>query len=207
MLIYLYLASLIFGGVLLGASLLLGGHDDLDADVSADMGGDVDLGDVDMDADLELEGDAEAEHGGFASAGADFFLWPLRSIRFWTFFTAFFGMTGVAFSSLGLAGPILTLVLALSVGILSGGAASAIIRRFSSDDTGRAPQSSDYVGKMARVVVPVNREGVGKVRVRVGGQLVDVLAVTDDEKLTSEDDVIVIEMDGTRARVARLEKD
>lgn len=199
MLIYLYLASLIFGGVLLGASLLLGGHDDLDADMG---------GDVDMDADLDLDGDADADHGGdFAGAGADFFLWPLRSIRFWTFFTAFFGMTGVAFSSLGLAGPIVTLVLALTVGVLSGGVASAVIRRFSNDDTGRAPQSSDYIGKMARVVVPVKREGVGKVRVRVGGQLVDLLAVTDEERLTSEDEVIVIEMDGTRARVARLEKD
>ena len=53
--------------------------------------------------------------------------------------------------------------------------------------------------------MPVKPQSVGKIRVRVGGQQVDLLAVTDDEAITSKDEVIVIEMDGTRARVARLD--
>ena len=43
MLIYIYLATLIFGGVLLGTSILLGGHGDVDADIDADLDLDLDL--------------------------------------------------------------------------------------------------------------------------------------------------------------------
>lgn len=204
-LIYLYLATLLFGSVLLGASILLGGHDDLDVD------GDVDL-DVDADADFDADVGAGDVDGGMDKdldfAGADVFFWPLRSVRFWTFFTAFFGLTGLAVSSLGLLGPIPGLITALSMGIGSGWFASWVIRKLASDESGRAGESGDFIGKSARVVVPVKPGGVGKVRVEIRGQQVDVLAITDDDRaITSEDEVLVIEMEGTRARVARLTKD
>ena len=63
MLIYIYLFSLIVGAMLLGASILLGGSDDLDGDVEL---GDADVGDADFgDADIDLDIDAEADIDGF----------------------------------------------------------------------------------------------------------------------------------------------
>ena len=91
------------------------------------------------------------------------------------------------------------------MGGVSGWTAASVVRRLMRDETGRAASSKDYIGKTAKVLVPVKPQSVGKIRVRVGGQQVDLLAVTDDEAITSKDEVIVIEMDGTRARVARLD--
>ncbi len=128
-------------------------------------------------------------------------------MRFWTFFLSAFGLTGMLLKGFGLAGEIPTLITALSMGGLSGFTAAWVIKKLSEDDAGRAAGSADYIGKSAKVMVPVRSGSVGKIRVRVKGQQVDLLAVTDDEALTSEDEVIVIEMDGTRARVARLDSE
>ena len=54
--------------------------------------------------------------------------------------------------------------------------------------------------------MPVKPGGVGKVRVEVKGRYVDVLATaTDGEAITSEDEVLIVEMEGTRAKVARVD--
>jgi len=198
MLVYLYLGALIFGGVLLGSSILLGGHDDADLDLD---------GDVDIDAELDVDADVDGELDKDLPIGGDSFLWWLRSMRFWTFFLSAFGLTGMLLKGLGLAGEIPTLVSALAMGGISGFAAAWVIKKLSSDDSGRAAGSHDYIGKSAQVMVPVRSGGVGKIRVRVRGQSVDLLATTDEEALTSDDEVIVIEMDGTRARVARLDSE
>jgi membrane protein implicated in regulation of membrane protease activity len=198
MLVYFYLAALIFGGVLLGSSILLGGHDDADLDLD---------GDVDIDADVDVDADVDAEIDKDLPLGGDSFLWWLRSMRFWTFFLSAFGLTGMLLKGLGLAGEIPTLVSALAMGGVSGFTAAWVIKKLSSDDAGRAAGSRDYIGKSAKVLVPVRSEGVGKIRVRVRGQTVDLLATTDEAELGSDDEVIVIEMDGTRARVARLDSE
>ncbi len=197
-LVYLYLGALIFGGVLLGSSILLGGHDDADLDLD---------GDVDLDADMDVDADVDGDMDKDLPVTGGSFLWWLRSMRFWTFFLSAFGLTGMLLQGLGLAGDITTLVSALTMGGLSGFTAAWVIKKLSDDDAGRAAGSHDYIGKSAKVLVPVRTEGVGKIRVRVRGQQVDLLAVTDEADLTSEDEVIVIEMDGTRARVARLDSE
>ena len=194
MLVYLYLGALIFGGVLLGSSILLGGHDD--ADLDGDLG-------LDADGDVDIDAHAEADHDLPVTGGR--FLWWLRSLRFWTFSLSAFGLTGMLAQAFGLAGPILTLLSALTMGGLSGFTAAWAVKKLSEEDAGRPTGSRDYIGKSAKVLVPIQAQGVGKIRVRVRGQQVDLLAVSDEERLTAEDEVIVIEMDGTRARVARLD--
>lgn len=193
MLVYLYLFSLIVGGVLLGASILLGG-DTGDADA-----------DVDLDADAGHEMDHPHDVGGHG--GADFFLWTFRSIRFWTFFLAFFGLTGLVLTWLGLVdSPWLALGLSLGMGGVIGFGAAAAIRALGTDETGSVASSSDYIGKTARVVLPVRKGSVGKVRIQLRGTTVDVLAFTDEEEFGSRDEAMIIEMDESgRARIARVE--
>ncbi|MBX3249463.1 MAG: hypothetical protein KF901_19965 [Myxococcales bacterium] len=186
---YAYIAALVVGGVLLGASLLLGGHDADGPELDAD-GPDADG--FDKDVDLGAGGDA---------------FWIFRSVRFWTFFLAFFGLTGVVLDGFGLIDTSwITAALAAGMGALAGGSAATVFRVLANDETAEAASASDYLGKSARVLVPSRAGGVGRVRVEVKGQLVDLLA-TSDEELGAEDEVLVIEMDGTRARVARIERD
>lgn len=204
MLIYIYLATLIFGGVLLGTSILLGGHSDMDGDIDVD--GDFDL-DADVDADMDLDADTGFSKDFDFGDASEAFFWPLKSIRFWTFFSAFFGLTGLALEGLGLMSTVPAFIAACTMGIGLGWTASSVIRRLARDDSGRGAEAKDYIGKTARVVVPVKAGGVGRVRVQIRGQNVELLAITDEEEpLTAKDDVLVLELDGTRARVARLNK-
>lgn len=193
-LIYVYLFALILGGVLLGASILLGGKD-FDADVDVDADADADAGGHAIDKDVVLDG-----------GDIGFFLWTFRSIRFWTFFLAFFGVTGLILRGLELVdSDWVGLGLALGMGAASGLGAAGAIRWLSQDESGAAASSRDYIGKSARVLVPVKKSGLGKVRVRIKGHTVDVLAVTDDESIGKGEEALIIEMDGEKARIARVD--
>ena len=189
---YLYLGALIFGGVLLGSSILLGGHEDLDGDLDGDL--DVD-GDADADGDLDKDIDV---------GGADFLFW-LKSLRFYTFFLAFFGLTGLMLDGFGLvANSWVAFAIATAMGATVGVGATAAIRALSKEQSG---ENFTYVGKNAHVLVPVSKGSPGKIRVRVAGNLVDLLATTDEAEFGANDEALIIEMDGTRARIARVERE
>ncbi len=201
MLLYLYLFSLIVGAVLLGGSILLGGKGaDADGDVDLDAGGD-------LDADADLDGGVDKDvsvggHGDFSG-----FLTTFLSLRFWTFFLAFFGLTGLVLDLFALVGsPWITLALALAMGLGTGAGAMAALRKLAGETSGKAVESGDYIGKTARVVVPFGAAGVGKVRVEIKGNSVDLLASgVEEDAFEGRDEVLIVEMEGARARVARVD--
>lgn len=183
--IYLYLFALVLGGVLLGASMLLGGHGDGHA--------------------IETHATTHAD-GPDASAGVESFLVAFLSMRFWTFFLAFFGLTGVVLDGFGLVTSVwLAAVLSTSMGLFAGGAAAFIMRKVKGDESNSAATAKDYVGKTGRVLVGFGPGQSGKVRMEIRGSTIDVLAVPiEGESFEPKDEVIVIEMDATRAKVAKL---
>lgn len=188
--IYLYLFSLVVGGGLLGVSILLGGHADTDASGP----------EVHMDSPPQSVG-----HDGGPYAGVESYLYWLVSLRFWTFFVAFFGLTGLVFDGLGLAPRWVTLIVAIGMGAVSGGAAMAAIRAVSKGETNSAITTRDYVGKTGRVLVGFGPGAVGKVRIEVKGSVVDVLAIPEDTRsYAAEDEVIVVEMEGLHAKVSHV---
>jgi membrane protein implicated in regulation of membrane protease activity len=197
-LIYVYLFTVIVGAVLLGASILLGGGGH-DADVDADA-----------DADLDAHADGvEKEMGGHGDASG--FLTTFLTLRFWTFFFAFFGLTGLSLELLDLVGnEWITLAISLVMGLGIGTGAMAALRKLSADTSGKAVESSDYIGKTARVLVPIRGTGVGKVRVELKGSSIDLLASgvegEDEEQFEGREEVLIVEMDGSRARVARVDE-
>jgi hypothetical protein len=111
MFIYAYVFALVLGGVLLAASMVLGGKD------------------VDHDVDHEIGGDHDVDHteGGHGDLGGLFAV--LVSMRFWTFFTTFFGLTGLVLEGMELMADVwLARGLAVAVGFLSGYATVRLIR-------------------------------------------------------------------------------
>lgn len=197
LLLYIYIASFIVGGILLGASLLLGHHDadtdmdaDMDADAHIDLDADADV-DADLDADADMDADADADADGHIEAdggahgevgGTDFSdLWlPFLSVRFWVYFLCFFGLTGTILSLLALAGKWTTLTAAVGVGTLTGFAAAFIIQRLKKAEVGRGVTEEDFKGLEAQVLLPLNPGERGKVRVEIRGQTVDLIARCDE---------------------------
>lgn len=190
----IYLASFVFGGILVGASLLFGGKSTGDTD--SDFGKFDGVDDVDIDVDAEAGKD-------IAIGGETILPWFLSSFRFWVYFLAFFGLSGLVFSMMMSVIP--ALILSLGLGTMAGLFVAGLIKKFENNTTARSKGAADFIGKSAQVLV-APKNGTGQVRVRVGKQLVDVLAVSDDE-VQKGDEVLVIEMEGTRARIAKMDLD
>ncbi len=194
MYVYLYLFSFTLGGILLLASIFLG---------DKDGGGH----DGDADADAEAGPTQGIDHGVPDSHGSVAGLFTaFLSLRFWMFFLAFFGLTGLALDGLDLieSSPV-AFVISLAMGLLTGQVAVAVFRSLSASETSTAAGPGDYIGKSGRVLVSFGPGSLGKLRLTLKGTTVDVLATSDDERpFTSGDEAMVIQMNDTTAMVARV---
>lgn len=175
----LYLIALMLGGTLVLATLILGGHGDgaLETDLDLDV-------DVDVDVAAEVDSDAGADADSDAVGAADAILsWlPVSSMRFWTFFLAFFGLTGsiltgfdMLSSSLGIG------IIAGMVGYVSGFTVVRALRNLRATSTDSSVSEQDYLGATGVVMIGVHRGALGKVRLALKGRDVELLAETEDE--------------------------
>jgi membrane protein implicated in regulation of membrane protease activity len=128
----------------------------------------------------------------------------LLSVRVWTYLLAFGGATGVLLRLVGHEGEPLTAVVALVVGALAAAMARVVIGRASRAGPSGTVRTKDLVGRSASVVVPFEGTATGKIRVRVAGSDVDLLATSDGEALGRDDEVLIVEVrDGGTALVTR----
>ncbi|HEY0715545.1 MAG TPA: hypothetical protein VGF45_22880 [Polyangia bacterium] len=214
----LYIGSLLFGGVLLGSSLLGGGDGDSHGDAGGHgPGGDggaghAGLGGGGHGADHGLA--ADGDHGpaavlhpspGSTSArghhGRGFRL-PIFSLGFWSFTTAFFGLTGLALTWAGGLGPLIPVV-AGAVGLGSGLVSSRVISRLTGNAVGLLGDANSHVGREGRLLLPVAPGRRGKIRLSIGGVSTDLIAETEaDVPLSAGATVLVV---GLRDNVAFVE--
>jgi membrane protein implicated in regulation of membrane protease activity len=169
-----YLVTLIAGGLLLAITLVLGGSADADTDAG------------------EVDADGDADHGAL-----DVFLgWlPVTSLRFWTFFAAFFGGVGTVLTAWDLAGPVAAGGLAVAAGYLSGLLMDRSLRYLKQADSDSSVGGADVIGAGGLVLLPVASGGGGKVRVHLKGRTIDLLAHTDDDdQLAAGQHVMVLSM-------------
>ena len=59
------------------------------------------------------------------------------------------------------------------------------------------------VGRIARVIIPLPEQGMGKVRIELGGRTVDLMAKTTGLRIERGDQVVIEDVDGEIARVCR----
>lgn len=180
--IYIYLACLIIGGILLGGSLFLGMiHADADADHDADTGGDI---------------DADADHDGEAGHDVDAAgIWlPFLSIRFWVFTFCFFGLCGTLLTMIG-TNSVVAAIVSVVIGLTCGTGAAYVIHRLGRmDATGDVATESEFLGASGVVLVSLKEGKRGKVRLTVRGQSVDLVARSSDgEDLPVNMKVLVVD--------------
>ena len=170
-----YLAALAFGLVLIGASVVQGdggGHD------SGDGHGD---------------GHGDADHGAF--------LTNLFSLRFWTYALGAFGMAGTALSLLGV-GAAVHVPVSLVLGFVVGAGVAALFRSLGRGSATSPASTEAFLGSEGEVVLPLLPEGVGKIRLHVGDQDVEVPARTGGVPIEIRERVVVVRF---REGVAEVE--
>jgi membrane protein implicated in regulation of membrane protease activity len=181
----IYLGSLLFGGVLIAASAFGG----------ADHGGDIHGG-----GDAGHGGDNAGHSGDNAQNQTPAWI-SLFGLRFWSFGTTFFGITGLVLRAIGLSA--LAPLVSAGVGVAAGLGASATFRRLTGETVGLVRGAAALVGREGKLLLPVARGQRGKVRLgQPGGGDVDLLAESD-EALASGSEVLIVEVRGNVAVVAR----
>jgi membrane protein implicated in regulation of membrane protease activity len=174
----MYLAALVAALGVFGVQLM-GGHHDVGSDHDTSHGG----------------GDHEAS------------TWSLvASTRFWSFALLAFGLVGTALTVFGLAGAVLSAVLATSSGVVSGFFAASVIRNLTSRPATSHSVSSDVIGRVGRVIVPLVPGGLGKVRVELKGGVIDYVA-RSRESLEAGESVVVEEANEGEVLVSRVSKE
>ncbi len=174
----IYLGSLLFGGVLIAASALVG----------ADHG-------------AEIHGGGDAGHGGGHAQNQGPAWVSLFGLRFWSFGCMFLGVTGLVLRAIGWSA--LAPLVSVGVGVAAGLGASATFRRLTGETVGQVRDAAALVGREGKLLLPVARGQRGKVRLgQPGGGDVDLLAESD-EALASGAEVLIVEVRGNVAVVAR----
>ncbi len=165
--LYAYLSAAIVGVVLLVASLLGAGH-----------------------------GHDAGHDGGHGGDGEDVsFAVALQSVRFWTYLLAFGGLTGVLLRLVTRVAEPTAGLGAAGVGVVAGAMAWWVVSRSTRAGASGTVRPGDLVGRSARVLVPMAAGMTGKVRARVAGGDVDVLATSDgDEALERSEEVLIVEV-------------
>jgi membrane protein implicated in regulation of membrane protease activity len=202
MLFSAYVFALVLGGILLGASIVMGGETG-DGDTPA-------LGEAEAAADGAGELVALGQQGlatthGDAHGALDGVLTSFLSLRFWTFFLAFTGLAGVVFELGALVTPAwLGATIAAGVGLVSGQSAVAIFHALGTSESSTVAEASDFVGRSARAQFAFARGEIGKIRLDVKGTTVDLLATTDElTPFQAGDEVLIVAMQDANAVVAR----
>lgn len=208
-----YLASLVFGGIFVVASVLFGDHDkDFDKDFDLDLDADVDI-DADVDADVDVDHDLEMDHGD--SPGSDMLhlggeaahdaLWlPFFSLRFWTFALASFGMTGTLLHLL-IGTMAIVFPTSLAAGVSIGTFAAWTFKRLKTETVSADTGLQQYVGAEARVLIPVTATRPGKIVIdSLAGQIELRATTKDDKPLERGQRVLVAYIDGADADVTSL---
>ncbi|HTE56941.1 MAG TPA: hypothetical protein VK698_39080 [Kofleriaceae bacterium] len=159
----IYLTAMLVGGVLVALSIVAGADHGWH---HGDVGG------------HGADGHAGSE-GGFADAVLSWL--PVGSFRFWTFFAAFFGLTGTALTMLGVGGAVPVAVVASAVGYASGLMLTRAIRGLQRGSGDSSVGEGDLVGATAQVLLPVGAGRTGKVRLQIKGRTLDLMAETEEE--------------------------
>jgi len=205
----IYLISLFVGGSIVGFSALAGGHDgdvdhDFDAGVGADLGLDAEVGlgidgDVGVGHDISLAADAEPG----VDAGFDLGFWmPFLSLRFWTYFAAFFGLTGTLLTSLAMASVIPTLLVSLVMGLGCGTTAATVVKYLQKTSGGGHEDVASFRGKLGTVVLGARDGERGRVRINMPGETVSLPAVMEGgRELLNGSRIVILKVEAGLAEV------
>lgn len=168
----IYIIAAAVGGALVLLSAIGGGGEGAEHEVE---GG---------EAHAELDTGADHDHDGGSDQASDHegdWSWmSFFGMRFWSYFSGFFGLTGVLLTMLtDLAVPLVAGGAAL-LGLFSGFGVSTATRLLTKTQTSSAVEGRDLIGAEGTVLVTVRKETPGKVRISAKGEVLDLQAITSD---------------------------
>ncbi len=196
----IYLAFLVFGGLLLAGSLIFGSESHTDADVHS--GVDLHISDTHPVAGETHSIEHYAEGKGVVEAI------KFVSFRNFIYFSTFFGLTGTLLTLFEIA-LFLSLPLSILVGGISGYAGYRFMKYLKSSESGEIISMTDLVGRIAEVTLNVFNDKPGKVKIEFGGKFEEFIAILSEESQKNEylkgEKVLVIDIANNKLIVTDFE--
>lgn len=144
-------------------------------------------------------------HIGSADAALDAHHAPsgpgILSTRSLTFAFFAFGLVGTVLHVLRLASRGAVLSLAVASGLVAGLVAGLAFRALGHAGASGEAGFHEAKGQRARVLVPCARAQRGKIRARIKGQLVDMMATTDEAQIGAGREVLIVDVKDDVAHV------
>lgn len=210
-----YLICLLTGGAMVLISVLFGGDSGSDVHAEAELEAHLDLdasADVDVGHDIELHADADHDITGHSTGDVASDIWlPFLSLRFWTFAAAFFGLTGTLLSLFGaLKSHLMNGVISAAMGLIAGTGMAYLLHFLQKREVNSTIPAREYIGRTADVVVSIDGEHPGKIRLNIHNNWIELLAISADENSFARGDtafVIAVNLkDGTAKVVKRFKE-
>ncbi len=198
--------------VIYGLCFIVGGIFVLLAAIGGLDGVDIDT-DFDLDVDTPIPADVDDIDVGtqidqtLTALRSRWWL-PLLSLRFWTFFLCFFGLTGLLITLITpeLA-PWLTAFIALGMGFFCGWVAAAVLRALSRQPISSMVKPESLIGQVGQVEIPFDQASRGKVKLVLGDSTVSYFAITQEERAFAVgESVLVVGMEHGKLWVASAEE-
>ncbi|MBC8063398.1 MAG: NfeD family protein [Chlorobia bacterium] len=142
-------------------------------------------------------------HTGGADHDSDHGFWlPFFSLRFYTYFFAGFGATGLLLHFLTQTNPVAAAWISGMVGLVSGLGVAILIRILKITETSGSANDKDVLGKEANVMVAIRGSNPGQIRCTVRGDIIDFTAFSEElEPIEVGETVIVVAMEDGKAQV------
>ncbi|NET45083.1 NfeD-like protein [Okeania sp. SIO2B3] len=139
--------------------------------------------DQDFDPDLEIT-DQSSRQVNTSIYQRRRRLWlPLFSLKFWTFGSCFFGLTGILLSYISSTlSPTIIAIISIIVGILCGTIMAWVLYTLKNRQADSLVRSGDLVGLSGIVEIPFDKNSRGKIRLNVKNSVIELMAFTEESR-------------------------
>ncbi len=152
----------------------------------------------DHEGEVDAGGDGHDDHNGH-----DWQVWvPFFSLRFWTYLLGAFGLTGLLLERLSAVPTASIPGFAVATGVVCGFGITMLVRLMRRAESNTNAGVKDMLGIEGQILVAVRPGQLGKIRCRIKGDLLDLIAISDDGvTIETGQSAIVVAIEGHQARV------
>jgi len=210
-----YLACLMFGGILVLFSLLSGGHSDDVASHSID-GHDIDhqigdshSGEISTDNHhVEINKEFATKSLGYDNSSILSEIGKVFNFRSILYFITFFGLSGTLGSFMDF-GSVFTFFISLLIGSLSAGFGYSFMNYLKNNESGEGVEISALQGHNGIAALPITKDRKGKVIIESYGSTMEIIAKlspsSQEEEIKKGDKIVIIEFEDKIAIIDKFD--
>ncbi len=196
----LYLAFLIFGGLLLAGTLIFGSDQHSDIEARADS--EIHIGNTHP---INVDNHPIEHHSEFRNiSDAVKFI----SLRNFVYFSAFFGLTGTILTLAGIIF-IFSLPISILIGIIASYTGYKFMKYLKATESGEAINIIQLEGKVGVVTLNIYKNQPGKLKIEFGGKFEEFIAILSEdsakEQLSKGEKALVIDIENNKLIVTEFE--